>query len=319
MGRIGGELDGPGEGLDLPRIHLVARPCILHGREQRDVLARFGPGGAGLESDGGGDVERLRDHLHGDGRRARSDPGVAGDIPGFDPLIPELGELVGRDAGLALAVHFDVAQRRCAGDPRPRSRPCPRRSAPLAAPFTLAVKVMFAPVTAVGNDAWRTVIEETFARDAAAEAPVPLSRVRASRVSRSTRAGAGRRRESLPHRRGRVDIYSSMIRRTARTPILVATGREPFQRTNVSYPSGRYPLLRFLSTAADGFRFVRSPRRWLPSRRTSSVRLARLPGRSVSPSIALPGKRVLVSRSPSVLSTGVVPADRAGDTLFSGS
>ena len=47
------------------------------------------------------------------------------ELPGvysaFDPLIPELGELVGRDAGLALAVHFDVAQRRCSGDPRPRS------------------------------------------------------------------------------------------------------------------------------------------------------------------------------------------------------
>ena len=204
MGRIGGELDGPGEGLDLSRIHLVARPCILHSREQRDVLARFGPGRAGLESDGGGDVERLRDHLHGDGRRARSDPGAAGDIPGFDPLIPELGELVGRDAGLALAVHFDVAQRDVLGTLGLEVDLARGDRVPLAAPFTLAVKVMFAPVTAVGNDAWRTVIEETFARDAAAEAPVPLSRVRASRVSRLTCADAGRRRESLPHRRGRV-------------------------------------------------------------------------------------------------------------------
>ncbi len=62
----------------------------------------------------------------------------------------------------------------------------------LAAFSTLVVKATMAPVTAVGNDVCKVVIEEIFAWAAAGAAPVPLSRVRASRSSRSDRAGAGR-------------------------------------------------------------------------------------------------------------------------------
>ncbi len=63
--------------------------------------------------------------------------------------------------------------------------------ASLAASSTLAVKVTFAPVTAVSNDVCKTVMEDTFAWDSAGEAPAPLSRIRPSRDSRSYRAAPG--------------------------------------------------------------------------------------------------------------------------------
>ena len=81
--------------------------------------------------------------------------------------------------------------------------------ASFAAFSTLAVNVTFAPVTAVGNDVCKLVMEATFAWDAAGAAPVTLSRVRPSRSSRSCRAGAGRRCEFRLQNRARDDITPS--------------------------------------------------------------------------------------------------------------